>query len=109
MKTRDRKDMVHRSWMNAITFAEAGEWETAKAMIPPAGPSSREVTSLFRIFAAAALAEGGMPVEAIRFMEQACPEKPAAEDFLKILGLDGFRLTYGVMAVERRRLEKSGA
>lgn len=101
MKTTIRGHMVYRSWMNAITFAEAGEWETARAMIPPARPTGREVTSLFRIFAAAALAEGGMPMAAITFLEHAQLEKPEQEDFLKVLGLDRFRLTYGVMVVER--------
>lgn len=101
MKNMGRKYMAHKGWMNAITFAEAGEWETARNMIPQAVPS-RETSTLFRIFAAAALAEGGLPLEAIRFMEQARLEESAREDFLKIIGLEGFRLTYGVLVVEQR-------
>jgi len=45
-------------WMTAITFAEAGEWETARKMIP-AGTASKEIGWFAKTFMAAAFAEAG--------------------------------------------------
>lgn len=47
-----------QDWMKAITFAEAGEWETAQEMIPAPQLDSR-ISTTERIFMAAAFAEAG--------------------------------------------------
>jgi len=47
-----------QDWMKAITFAEAGEWETAQKMIPAPQLDNR-ISTAERIFMAAAFAEAG--------------------------------------------------
>jgi len=47
-----------QDWMKAITFAEAGEWETAQTMIP-APLTSSTISMTENIFMAAAFAEAG--------------------------------------------------
>ena len=91
-----------QKWMTAITFAEAGEWETAKNMIPVT-IRSRAISQFHKIFMAAAFAEEGLHAEAIRLAE--CPDlqAPSADDFLHSLGLGGIRMTYGVFATESAR------
>jgi hypothetical protein len=91
-----------QKWMTAITFAEAGEWETAKSMMP-APLRSRAVSQFEKSFMAAAFAEEGLHDEAIRLAE--CPDlqAPKADDFLQSLGLGGIRMTYGVFATDSVR------
>jgi len=91
-----------QKWMTAITFAEAGEWETARQMAPVLGRS--KVVSLFhKTFMAAAFAEEGLHAEAIKIAEGLSLEAPRADDFLNSLGLGGIRMTYGVFATESAR------
>lgn len=89
-----------RSWMLAITFAEAGEWETAQQLLP-IGPKKAEGNWWAKIFMAATFAEAGMWEDARHYIEESAPKKPAARDFLATVGLQGVRvrLTYGVLAV----------
>ena len=47
-----------QDWMKAITFAEAGEWETAQKMIP-APQLDCTISMTEKIFMAAAFAEAG--------------------------------------------------
>lgn len=91
-----------QKWMTAITFAEAGEWETAKIMMP-VGIRSRAINQFQKIFMAAAFAEEGLHAEAIALAE--CPDlqAPSADDFLQSLGLGGIRMTYGVFVTESAR------
>jgi hypothetical protein len=56
--------------MMAATFAEAGEWDTAREMAPVT-ELSRDPTWLNRIFMAITFAESGLHDEAIRFMRPA--------------------------------------
>lgn len=91
-----------QKWMTAITFTEAGEWETAKNMMPVT-IRNRAINQSQKIFMAAAFAEEGLHAEAIRLAE--CPniQAPSAEDFLESLDLRGIRMTYGVFATESAR------
>ena len=47
-------------WMDAITFAEAGEWETARQMMPPAINRMDSISWFERTFMAVAFAEEGL-------------------------------------------------
>lgn len=91
-----------QKWMTAITFAEAGEWETARGMTP-VGIRSRAINQFQKIFMAAAFAEEGLHAEAITLAESPNLQAPNADDFLHSLGLGGIRMTYGVFATESAR------
>jgi len=91
-----------QKWMTAITFAEAGEWETAKTMMP-AGIVNRTISKFEKIFMAAAFAEEGLHEEAISLAEAQNLQAPNADAFLQSLGLGGIRMTYGVFATESVR------
>ena len=85
--------------MLAATFAEAGEWDTAREMTPFA-ELSQEPTLLNRIFVAITFAESGLRNEAIRFLEPVGYRNRGfnstiAED----LGLPGVRLMYGTVSL----------
>jgi len=91
-----------QKWMTAITFAEAGEWETAKNMAP-VGIRSRAINQFQKIFMAVAFAEEGLHAEAITLTQALNPQASNADDFLRSLGLGGIRMTYGVFATESAR------
>jgi hypothetical protein len=55
----------YKDWRIAVAFAEAGEWDTAREMIPDPEPKT-ETGWLGRIFAAVAFAEEGLHDEALR-------------------------------------------
>ena len=55
----------YKDWWIAVAFAEAGEWDTAREMIPDSEPKT-ETGWLGRIFAAVAFAEEGLHDEALR-------------------------------------------
>jgi len=85
--------------MVAATFAEAGEWDTAKK-IAPVTKLSKEPTLLNKIFMAVIFAEAGVYDEAIRLMGPKTERNrgfnsAVAED----LGLHGIRLTYGTVII----------
>ena len=86
-----------QKWMTAITFAEAGEWETAKNMMP-VSIRSRAINQFQKIFMAVAFAEEGLHAEALTLTEGATPQAPSTGNFLQSLGLGGIRMTYGVFA-----------
>ena len=88
-----------KSWMMAITFAEAGEWETARQMMPASG--GRGVLAwLKNHFMAIAFAEEGLSEEALRLIENNSPSSRALAGFLETVGLQGVRLTYAVLATD---------
>ncbi len=88
-----------QGWTNAITFAEAGEWDTARRMMPK-GRDRHAIGWLQKIFMAAAFAEEGMQDEARRIMNSPRPVAATSADaFLHNLGLGGIRMTYGVCAI----------
>ena len=55
----------YKDWWSAVAFAEVGEWDTAREMIPDSKPKT-EIGWLGRIFAAVAFAEEGLHDEALR-------------------------------------------
>jgi hypothetical protein len=91
-----------QKWMTAITFAEAGEWDTARQMSPVSVPN-RKISQLEQTFMAAAFAEAGLYDEAVRMAEGLSYQAPATDDFLQSLGLKGVRVTYGVFACNAAR------
>lgn len=91
-----------QKWMTAITFAEAGEWETARNMLP-VSIRSRAINQFQKIFMAAAFAEEGLHAEAMALAEGCSAQAPSGDDFLQSLGLGGIRMTYGVFATESAR------
>lgn len=92
----------HKSWTSAVTFAEAGEWEIAREMIPDI-LENREISSFSKTYMAAAFAEEGMPEEALRIMDAREGQSRQREDFMEKVGLRGIRMTYGVLAVDVNR------
>ncbi len=92
----------HKSWTSAVTFAEAGEWETAREMIPDT-LENREISSFSTTYMAAAFAEEGMPEEALRILDGQKGQSQQRDDFMEKVGLRGIRMTYGVLAVDGNR------
>ncbi|MCL7487597.1 MAG: hypothetical protein M8357_05425 [Desulfobulbaceae bacterium] len=89
-----------KSWMAAAAFAEAGEWDTAKEMIPESRPNT-EISLVARVFAAVAFAEEGLHHYAQQFVEQGrCTPKKSFEDDLAALGIGRIHLRYGVVCCE---------
>ena len=91
-----------QKWTTVITFAEAGEWETASRMMP-VSIRSRAINQFQKIFMMAAFAEEGLHTEAISLAEDRNPQDPSAGDFLPSLGLGGIRMIYGVFSPEPPR------
>lgn len=89
----------HRNWMTAITFAEAGEWDTARDMMPASGPKN-EISLLQKIFMAVAFAEAGLHDVALHLIDNQQHDHHYAEDFLEAVGLRGVRVTYAVITLE---------
>ena len=93
---------THRNWMTAISFAEAGEWDTARAMIPSTRRTDK-ISRLQKIFMAVAYAEAGLHAEALRLINTCQQKSHVVEGFLDAVGLRGVRVTYGVLAAETIR------
>jgi hypothetical protein len=88
------------SWMNAVTFAEAGEFETARQMMPVTQKKSNMLTWFDKVFMAVTFAEAGLHEEAIDIMNVKPVENYGTADFLETIGLKGIRITYGTMSIE---------
>jgi hypothetical protein len=89
---------THQSWTTAITFAEAGEWETARSYMPPTR-RSRLAIWLEKTAMAVTFAEAGLPEEALRYTTATTATSPAnTRNFLELCGLDQAHLTYGVIS-----------
>lgn len=88
------------SWMNAVTFAEAGEFETARQMMPVTQKAGNTLTWFDKVFMSVTFAEAGLQEEAIDIMKVKPVETSGAADFLETIGLKGVRITYGTMSVE---------
>lgn len=100
MKTTMNKN---RSWMNAITFAEAGEWETAREMMPPPAPRNKLFELLEKTFMAVAFAEESLHDEALCHINKPRLARNRAGIFLDSVGLRGVRMTYGILQEEAIR------
>jgi hypothetical protein len=85
--------------MMAATFAEAGEWDTAREMTPDI-ELSREPNWLNRLFIAITYAESGLQDEAVRFMEPVrVKSRSYSSAITKDLGLKGVQLMYGTVSI----------
>lgn len=92
------RKQTHQSWTTAITFAEAGEWETARSFMPPSR-RSRLAVWLEKTAMAVTFAEAGLPEEALRYTTSTAAMVPAnTRNFLELCGLDQVHLTYGVVS-----------
>lgn len=85
--------------MTAVTFAEAGEWDTARAMMPSSRRKNK-ISWLQKMFMAVTFAEAGLHGEALRLIDSRQQENHYTEGFLDAVGLRGVRVTYGVLAAE---------
>ena len=85
--------------MMAVAFAEAGEWDTAKEMIPVT-ELSREPTKLNSIFMAITFAESGLPHDAVSFLELYDHKNRGFNaSIAEELGLHGVRVLYGTVSL----------
>ena len=85
--------------MTAVTFAEAGEWDAARAMTPDI-QLSRKQTRLNKIFTAITFAESGLYNDAVLFLEPAVRKDRGFNSVLADnLGLHGVQLTYGTVSI----------
>ena len=92
------KNLINKFQM-AATFAEAGDWDTAKKMAPDTKPSN-EVTWLNRIFMAVTFAESGLHSDAIRLMGPAARGNRGFNSAIaQDLGLPGIKLMYGTVSI----------
>lgn len=98
MKTTKTKN---QSWTTAITFAEAGEWETARSFMPVS--RRNPVLAWFEnMCMAVAFAEEGMQNEAVRLMNAKEREALCRQvNFLELCGLGNVKCTYGVLSPAR--------
>lgn len=88
-----------RDVMAAVAFAEVGEWDTARQLLP--GPAPGRLRAwLERHLVAVALAEEGLQEEAVRAARAPAPPPPAparAADFVDtLLAARGVRMLCGV-------------
>lgn len=85
--------------MTAATFAEAGEWDTARDMTPEIELSG-EQTWLNKIFTAITFAESGLYNDAVLFLEPKARNDRGFNSVLaENLGLHGVQLTYGTVSI----------
>jgi hypothetical protein len=85
--------------MMAATFAEAGEWDTAREMTPDV-EISREPSWLNKIFVAVTFAESGLHDEAVGFLKPAVAKNRGFNsEIIENLGLKGVRLMYGTVII----------
>ena len=85
--------------MVAATFAEAGEWDTAREMTPIT-KLSREPTRLNRFFMAITFAESGLRTDAIRILEPVGHKNRGFNSAIAVdFGLPGVRLMYGTVSL----------
>ena len=85
--------------MMAATFAEAGEWNTAREMAPDT-ELSRAPTWLNKIFMAITFAESGLADEALKFMRPGqVGDRGYNSRILEDIGLKGIQLAYGTVSI----------
>lgn len=86
-----------QSMMTAITFAEAGEWETAQAFLPRC--EMKLCVWLEKFAMATAFAEEGLHEEAMRIgVITKRPSCGCCEIFLDTLGLSEAPMKFGLVA-----------
>lgn len=93
------KNSTHLSWATAITFAEAGEWETARSFMPSIRQS--KAAAWFQdLCMAVTFAEHGLHDEALRLLSAgsgaAAPSRKV--NFLELCALDNVRCTFATLS-----------
>jgi hypothetical protein len=92
----NNKKSTERSWMNAVTFAEAGEWETAIALTPL--PTKGKWSQFFeQAFMAVAFAEAGLHEDAMLLAGTKRRVPKRIKSFLDSIGLQNARMAYGIL------------
>lgn len=88
-----------QDYMTAAAYAEAGEWDTARKLIPE-NILSNKMTWLDRVFAAVTFAEAGLQNEAVRILTPTADRGRKMHTFNpEDLGLKGVRLLYGTVSI----------
>lgn len=82
----------------AITYAEAGEWDTARELLPETQPSTTR-NWLENHFAAVAFAESGLREEAVQLTSGKRISGAQGYDMYERLGLRGVHLSFGYVTV----------
>ena len=82
----------------AATHAEAGEWGTARELLPAPYPRTTH-SWLERHFAAVAFAESGLRQEAVRISRRMGDARQAGDDMSAGHGLQEIRLSFGCVRV----------
>jgi hypothetical protein len=82
----------------SATFAEAGEWDTARELLPESKPRT-SLNWLESHFSAVAFAESGLPEEAVRISSGRENFRSPGNDFYETLGLKGVHLSFGYVTV----------
>lgn len=82
----------------AVTYAEAGEWDTARELLPESKP--RTTLNWFEShFAAVAFAESGLREEAVQITSGKGVAGAPGYDMYERLGLRGVHLSFGYVTV----------
>lgn len=93
-----KSETRHQSWTTAITFAESGEWETARSFMP-VSRQSRVAVWFQNLCMAVTFAEHGMHEEAVRIVSAGEGQAPARQmNFLELCALGNVRCTYGILS-----------
>lgn len=90
-----KQNNPHAKWTTAITFAEAGEWETAQFYMPRIKTTLRAL--LEKTFMAVAFAEEGLADEALRLTGTPRRKCGCCETFLATIGLSEASMTFGLV------------
>ncbi|MFH1216900.1 MAG: hypothetical protein V1706_10420 [Pseudomonadota bacterium] len=93
------KSEIKGNWMMAATYAEAGEWETAKSITPELGDMT-QVGFFSKIFAAVAFAEEGLHDEASRLAGVGARHAAGIFGELEDLGLSKAHMRFGTVCFE---------
>lgn len=93
------QNKIKGNWMVAAAFAEAGEWETARSMMPDKS-TTFEPSWFSRIFSAVAFAEEGLFEDAVRLAGGRAPQTVPVYDELEDLGLSIIHLRYGTVCFD---------
>jgi len=82
----------------AVTYAEAGEWDTAREFLTQSKPST-SLSWLQNHFAAAAFAEAGLQEEAVHIISGREYSRQRGHEIYDSLGIRGVHLSFGYVTV----------
>ncbi len=82
--------------MMAVTFAEAGEWDTAREIMPEVRRTAN-ITWFDKIFTAVTFAESGLYNEALNMIEPREKGRGSSRSDFSELGIPGAHLAFGTI------------